>query len=277
MIVKKTFAVDLELKQTTSNKEFRVIEGDTGNIIQITLTDEGSAIDLTGCRVIAVFSKTNGTSMQDSAAEDGGITIGGTYNNQVSISLFPASFAPGLVECELQIYSDDSLSTLVTTAKYNFYCDRAIFNADTIQATNEYPLLVGLIDEVNEITAAEDVRVEAEEARASAEETRQAEYLKWVNADGVAETLAPGNEAEVEIVEVDGHRQFIFRIPKGQDGTVSFDELTEEQKKQLEGKPGEDGKTPEKGVDYGTPEDVAAIVDEVLAALPEYGGEIVEL
>lgn len=186
----KTFDVALELKQTSTNAPFYVIEGDNGNKIKITVTDGGSAVDLTDCRVIAVFSKSNGTSMQDSTDSDGGITIGGTYSNEVTVALRPASIAPGQVECELQIYSDTDKTTLVTTAKFNFECQRAIFNEDTAKATNEYPLLVSLIAVCNGIVAAEELRVTAEASRVSAEGERAA-------AEAARET-AEGERAEAE-------------------------------------------------------------------------------
>ena len=179
----KTFDVALELKQTSTNAPFYVIEGDNGNKIRITVTDGGSAVDLTDCRVIAVFSKSNGTSMQDSAEADGGVTIGGTYNNEVTVALRPASIAPGQVECELQIYSDENKTTLITTAKFNFECQRAIFNEDTAMATNEYPLLVSLISVCNGIVAAEELRVSAEASRVSAEGERAAAEASRVSAE----------------------------------------------------------------------------------------------
>ena len=179
----KTFDVALELKQTSTNAPFYVIEGDNGNKIRITVTDGGSAVDLTDCRVIAVFSKSNGTSMQDSAEAGGGVTIGGTYNNEVTVALRPASIAPGQVECELQIYSDENKTTLITTAKFNFECQRAIFNEDTAMATNEYPLLVSLISVCNGIVAAEEGRVTAEASRVSAEGERAAAEASRVSAE----------------------------------------------------------------------------------------------
>lgn len=179
----KTFDVALELKQTSTNAPFYVIEGDNGNKIRITVTDGGSAVDLTGCRVIAVFSKSNGTSMQDSAEAGGGVTIGGTYNNEVTVALRPASIAPGQVECELQIYSDENKTTLITTAKFNFECQRAIFNEDTAMATNEYPLLVSLISVCNGIVEAEELRVTAEASRVSAETARAAAEASRVSAE----------------------------------------------------------------------------------------------
>lgn len=45
----------------------------------------------------------------------------------------------------------------------------------------------------------------------------------------------------------------------------------------MDGKPGKDGKTPEKGKDYFTEADKAEIVSAVISALPVYGGEVEEV
>lgn len=169
--IKKSFPVMLDMKRSASNREFELVEGDTGNEITVTLKDDGQAVDLTGCRVLAVFSKSNGTSSQDSEA--GSLIVSG---NTVTIPVYAASVAPGLVECELQVYSGENNDTLVTSAKFNFKCRRGILNADTLESTDEYPLLVGLIDDVNglseAVNAAEAARASAEAARVSAEAAR---------------------------------------------------------------------------------------------------------
>lgn len=71
---------------------------------------------------------------------------------------------------------------------------------------------------------------------------------------------------------------------KGADGTMTFADLTEEQKASLKGDKGdtgatgpagadgEDGYTPVKGTDYFTEEDKADMVNAVLAALPAAEG-----
>ena len=100
--VKKTFDIALDIADAGANREFTVVDGDNGNVLAILLTDGGYPVDLTGCRVIAVFSKSDGTACQDSYDADGGITLCGTLNNQVDIELFAGSVAPGTVECELQ-------------------------------------------------------------------------------------------------------------------------------------------------------------------------------
>ena len=215
-MIYKVFNVALELKQTSTNPTFTVIEGDTGNKLHVTVTDGGSALDLTGCRIIAVFSKTNGMSMQDSGVEDGGIEIGGTYNNEVTISLFPSSIAPGNVECELQIYSGESMEVLVTTARFNFEANRAMMNEDVLQGTNEYPLLVDLISTVEGF-------VSAEEGRVIAEAERVEEHEKWQNVDAQAVTLPAGSAATATVVEEDGVKRFRFGIPEGAAGEGTGD------------------------------------------------------
>lgn len=146
--VTKNFEIALDIADAVTNRAFTVVEGDSGNLLTLLVTDGGYPVDLTGCRVIAVFSNSHGTAAQDSGEEKGGVTIGGTLNNQVTINLFSSSVAAGVVECELQIYSDDALSTLVTTARFNFGCRKAIMDEDTLSATAEYPVLGSLIKQV---------------------------------------------------------------------------------------------------------------------------------
>lgn len=160
--VLKTFETEVDLKRTIPSRPFEVVDGDTGNILTVTVTDGGEAVTLTDCHIMAVFSHSSGVSVQDS--EDGSIVIDG---NDVIITLSPASCSPGVVECELQIYS--SSETLVTTARFNFLCRSAIMNEDALAATPQFPLLTQLS---SSIEAAEASRVSAENARVLAESSR---------------------------------------------------------------------------------------------------------
>lgn len=146
-MVTKIFEIAVDLKRPPSNREFELVEGDTGNVFHITLTDGGEAVDLTGCRVVAVFAKTGGTTMQDSGVEGNGVTVVG---NNITVELRKESYGVGTTECELQVYSGELQDTLVTTARFNFSARKAFFNEDTAQSTNEYPILVQLITDANE-------------------------------------------------------------------------------------------------------------------------------
>jgi len=196
--VTKRFNVALDIKRSVSNREFEVVEDDNGNILHIALTDDGNAVDLTDCRVLAIFSKSTGTSSQDSAAAEGGIEIGGNGNNEITIRLFTASFAPGMVECEVQVYSGLEQKTLITSAKFNFNCRRGILNAETIKSTDEYPLLIDLIARVELAEGVlaqlnDDTRLATDNANAAAQDANDAaQYAR----DCGDYALAAGNDAE---------------------------------------------------------------------------------
>ncbi|HWQ58314.1 MAG TPA: hypothetical protein VN540_04770 [Clostridia bacterium] len=223
----KRFGLSLDISRPISNREFTLVEGDTGNELLIILTDDGEPVDLSGCRVMALFSKSDGATVsQDSGTENNGVSVGGGCNNEIAIRLFASSFAPGMVECEIQIYSGAALATLVTSAKFNFRCRRSILNADTIPAVPEYPLLTSLLAETQELSAevaaasaaaqtalaqaeggevarnsAESARTVAENARSLAETARDAAEEARAGAElgrAAAETARAAGYAALE-------------------------------------------------------------------------------
>ncbi len=204
LTLEKRFNVKLDIKRSASNREFEVVEGDTGNVIDIVLTDDGSPVDMAGYRVMAVFSKSDGTSCQDS--ENNTVLIEG---NTATIPLFPSSFSPGMVECELQIYSGTNGDTLVTSAKFNFKCRRGILNQDTIQSTGELPILMRLVDEVERLSegvtmaeggreAAEGLRKSGETERINNEAVRQSNEASRLAAETVRESNEQLRQISVE-------------------------------------------------------------------------------
>ena len=223
MSIKKVFDVALDIKRPSSHKDFTVINGDTGNRIHITLTDGDDPVSLAGCRVIAAFSRPDGsTSLQDSGMQDGGVTIGGTEGNEVSINLFPASFSPGMVECELQIYSDSSLSTLVTTARFNFSCRKAIINEDTVQASPEYPLLRSLAEELKSsadgLSQLMEAAERAEASRVLAENKREEASVRFANLSAEVTMLSPEAAPTASVTDTESGKHITLGIPAGPKG-----------------------------------------------------------
>ena len=223
MSVNKVFDVDLDIKRPSSQRDFTVVNGDNGNRINVTLMDGDSPVDLAGCRIIAAFSRADGsTSLQDSGVQNGGITISPDDASKVAIDLFPASFSPGVVECELQVYSDASLSTLVTTARFNFICREAIVNSSTVQASAEYPLLKALKDDLTSLKASLDELMEsakaAEEGRQTAENSREALYDKLSKLRATATMLQSGADPTARVTESDGAKVIELGIPAGPQG-----------------------------------------------------------
>lgn len=96
MAVNKTINIELDLKRVTPQAMDipKLVEGDTGNIFVITLTDDGVPVDLSNCKVLAVFSKVvdGTTAEQDTedafiALDDWGIEITGTPANNDTITV----------------------------------------------------------------------------------------------------------------------------------------------------------------------------------------------
>lgn len=152
MAVKKTFEIPLDTKRPLSSRAFAVVEGDTGNVLIIFLTDDGVPVDLSGCRVMVIFALDDGRTVEQDN-NGNGITVGGADHNEVTIDLYSGSFAPDNVNCELQVYSTstETYDTLITTAKFSFQCRRSIANEDTLQSTSEWPLLQNTLRELEDI------------------------------------------------------------------------------------------------------------------------------
>ena len=144
MEILKLFRVNLDLKRVTAQAEplDPLIVEDTGNVFLVTLTDSGEPVDLTNCRVLAVFSTPDRkTAEQD---ETTGLTIEGEENNVVRIAVRTGSFGAGQNSCELQIYSGEQYETLVTSASFNFDGRRGIVNGETVVAQDNFPILLEL-------------------------------------------------------------------------------------------------------------------------------------
>lgn len=167
MTVLKRFAVALDIKRPGASPNIEVVEGDNGNVFEVTLTDNGVAVDLSDCRVVAVFALPDGTTAQQDN-NGHGITVDSTNKNEFDIELYTGSFLAGTVNCEIQIYSGTGQDTLATTAWFNFKCRTGIANEDTIPATNEWPILVDMMNRVDDAEAELAVLNDATTAAASA-------------------------------------------------------------------------------------------------------------
>ncbi len=134
------------MKEPTSTRQFRVNEGDSGNVIIVTLTDDGVPVALADNRVLAILSLPNGNT-EEQDTDGHGVTVSG---NVVTIELYTTSMSPGIVNVELQVYSGTNYDTLVTSARFNFECVRSIMNDDTVERVPNYPILASLIMQVQE-------------------------------------------------------------------------------------------------------------------------------
>ena len=92
----KVIDINLDLARVTAQPQAIpvLVEGDTGNVFEITLTYDGVPVDLSDCRVLAVFSKVSDGTTSEQDTEDGyvgltsyGITLTGTPADEDTISV----------------------------------------------------------------------------------------------------------------------------------------------------------------------------------------------
>ena len=223
----KRFDITLDLKQPGCGGDFSVVDGDTGNVVYLALTDAGIPVSVEGRRIIAAFSNSRGKYMQDSAESGGGISIS---DDKVKLQLRPQSFAPGIVECELQIYSGGTensaagatvYDSLVTTAKFNFSCRSAIYDASTIESEPAAPPLSAVLSAIGiaegERVKSETARNSAEAERAAAEKSRKQDWKSTADCAMIgAESNTNGQHNGMQILKTT-EMQTVPRKQKGRD------------------------------------------------------------
>jgi len=151
--VYQDFHIDLDVKYSSSNREIVIKEDDTGIRFHINVADDGEPVDLTGCRIVALFAGGKGLASQDSSMDDSGITINDEITGRIDLDLFPESFSPGYNECDIQVYSREDRTLLITIPTFNFNVNRSHANEDTIVSRPEFPLLVNLVRQTEEALA----------------------------------------------------------------------------------------------------------------------------
>lgn len=148
--VLKPFAIEIDIKKPVNNEPFELVQGDNGNVLTVTVVNDGVPVDLTDCIVMFVFSHSGITVEQDSDTEGGDVTIGGDDNNEVTIRIHSGSYDPdGLTECEIGIYSGATHTTLITTPIFNFTAHVSLLNDETIASVVQFPILVRMIEIVS--------------------------------------------------------------------------------------------------------------------------------
>ena len=142
----KTFSLTLDMVRAMRSHPFEVVAGDTGNVLEVRLENDGVPVPLEGRYVCMVFRSGIGTALQD---DDSGITLGeeeGTF----SIALLPGSYGPGDVSADVQVYSGSDRKTLITSTRFTFRCRNALLNPETMRAQAAYPPLVAATRDAEE-------------------------------------------------------------------------------------------------------------------------------
>lgn len=151
----KDFSVTLDMIRTLPFRPFDVVEGDTGNILHVTLLNNGDAMDLSNCAIQIAYASSSGFAMQDETSGIVKTAAMGTFD----VTLLPSAYGAGNVSADVQIYSGEHSETLVTSTRFDFRCRKSLISGDIIRANLAYPPLVEAARVANE--AAEFARLQA--------------------------------------------------------------------------------------------------------------------
>jgi len=146
----KDYFITLDMMRTLPFRPFEVVEGDTGNILHVTLLNNGDAMDLSGCAIQIAFASSNGFAMQDETSGIVKTAEAGTFD----IALLPTAYGAGNVSADVQIYSGENNATLVTSTRFDFRCRKSLISGDIIRANTAYPPLIEAARVANEAAAA---------------------------------------------------------------------------------------------------------------------------
>lgn len=146
----KDYSIALDMMRTLPFRPFEVVEGDTGNVLHVTLLNNGDPISLEGCKINIAFASSSGFAMQDETSGIEKTASPGTFD----VTLLPTAYGAGNVSADVQIYSGDNGETLITSTRFDFRCRKSLISGDIIRANSAYPPLVEAARAANEAAIA---------------------------------------------------------------------------------------------------------------------------
>ncbi len=145
----KDFFITLDMMRTLPFRPFEVVEGDTGNVLHVTLLNNGDAMLLDECRIQIAFASSAGFAIQDETSGIAKTAQQGTFD----VSLLPTGYGAGNVSADVQVYSGEGDKTLITSTRFDFRCRKSLISGDIIRANTAYPPLVEAARIANEAAA----------------------------------------------------------------------------------------------------------------------------
>lgn len=281
------FRVDVRNGLIQSAQYTALMKGDkNANRVIVEIVDDGELVDLTGVLAEGSFIR---------PPDDARIKLPGTTSGSEAIIIIEEACyrESGGYQLDVELSIGETRRTVLSiTGNVLAKGSGAILDVSgVIPSVDDIVAQYAEMKRVTEETkAARDEALTARDEALSAAENagfkilgRYDTYAQMAAAHptgkaGDAYAVGSENENEIYVWGVDALAWVNIgpmRGPKGEDGTMQFEDLTEEQKESLRGpagKDGQDGRTPVKGTDYWTAADKTGIVNDVLAALPNASG-----
>ena len=152
----RTIPITLDMSASVPFHPFEVVDGDTGNVLDVTLTNDGEPMLLNGCTLCIAYSSSAGFAMQD---EESGITIG-SEAGRLTIQLDPTCYGPGNVSADIQIYSGPIREVLITSKRFDFRCRSTLISEAIIRANQAFPPLTSAAQDALSAAAAANEALE---------------------------------------------------------------------------------------------------------------------
>ena len=145
----KDYSITLDMIRTLPFRPFEVVEGDTGNVLHVSLLNDGDPVVLDGCKIQIAFASSMGFAIQDETSGIQKTTQTGTFD----LTLYPTAYGAGNVSADIQLYSGTNDRTLITSTRFDFRCRKSLISGDIIRANTAYPPLVEATRIANEAAA----------------------------------------------------------------------------------------------------------------------------
>lgn len=152
---KKQYSFNLDFKNASSLDLPNIVSGDTGNKFIITVTNEGTPVNLTGARVRLVIVNKDGAGSQDTEVTGSGIDMTQAANGILMIDVHAAMISNGLNVGSIEVYSGTNHETLNTTQNFNFTAklspsEKAPMFPSLLRAEAEYQEIIAAVQEAVE-------------------------------------------------------------------------------------------------------------------------------
>ena len=165
---KKQYSFNLDFKNASSLDLPNIVSGDTGNKFIITVTNEGTPVNLTGARVRLVIVNKDGAGSQDTEVTGSGIDMTQAANGILMIDVHAAMISNGLNVGSIEVYSGTNHETLNTTQNFNFTAklspsEKAPMFPSLLRAEAEYREIIAAVQKaVESIVCVSDTHIDAD-------------------------------------------------------------------------------------------------------------------
>lgn len=204
-------AFSLDIKWFRNTLPLLLIRGDTANQLVVTITEQGSAVNLTGLHVWAVFYRSDGQRYVQTEHEDTDPIVVTAASGIVTIPLKNESFRDGDNRMQLIITDADETVALQTTATATLRVSNSILTDEAFISSTEYPLLMSLINALEDLDVTLTVIAPTATPSASVTLSNGAYHL----------ALSLPRGASINSISPSG-TNLVFGLDNGQSLTVSF-------------------------------------------------------